>query len=100
MSKSELNNDGTVVPSDFPPVYSAHQHACLTLNMTDRLRLLRFPPAIIDVVRQAIMTSWRRGLQKEKQYAGAHEFKFSGNPWFGQGPESVESRIMMYVFIL
>jgi len=99
MSKSELNYDNTSVAAQFPPSYSLHQHACLTLNWTDRLRLIRFPVAIIDVVRQAILTSWHRGLQNEKSYAGAYEFKFSGNPWFGQGVEAVESRIMMYVVI-
>ncbi len=99
MSKEELNNANMSIAAQFPPAYSHYQHACLTLNLSDRLRLIRFPSAIIDIVRQAILASWHRGLQNEKQYAGAHEFKMSGNPWSGQGVEAVESRTMMYVFI-
>ncbi len=100
MSKNELNYANTGFTSQSPSSYSVHQHACITLNWTDRLRLIRFPLAIIDVVRQAILVSWRRGLQNEKLCAGAYEFKLSGNPWVGQGVEAVESRTMMYVFIL
>jgi len=100
MSKSELNYVNTGFAAQAPSSYSVHQHACLTLNLTDRLRLIRFPSAIIDVVCQAILVSWRRGLQGEKVYAGAYEFKLSGNPWAGQGVQAVESRTMMYVFIL
>lgn len=67
--------------------------------MTDRLRLIRFPQAIIGVVRQALLSSWPRGLQNERYYAGAYEFKLRGNPWRGQWVEAVESRIMMYGYI-
>ncbi|CAF4438706.1 unnamed protein product, partial [Adineta steineri] len=73
------------VVNGFPPAYSRHQHACLTLNMTDRLRLIQFPTTIIDIIRQTILTSWRQGIQKEKNYAGAYEFNFKGMPWYGQG---------------
>ncbi len=99
MSKSELNKASTGIISGYPTAYSRHQHACLTLNWSDRLRLIQFPAPIIGVVRQAILISWRSGIQKEKHYGGAHEFKVGGNPWFGQGVEAVESRILMYVFI-
>jgi hypothetical protein len=99
MSKSESKYAYTGIPDQLPPSYARHQHACLTLNWNDRLRLIRFPEPIIDTVRQAILTSWHRGLQNERPYAGAYEFKLSGNPWFGQGVEAVESRAMMYVLI-
>jgi hypothetical protein len=99
MSKSELNKPSTGIINGFPPAYSRDQHACLTLNRSDRLRLIRFPAAIIDAVRQAILATWRRGIQNEKHYGGAYEFKVGGNPWYGQGVEAVESRILMYVFI-
>jgi hypothetical protein len=95
MSKTEWNH-----PDDPPPAYSLHQHACITLNSSDRFRLIRFPPAIIDVIRQAIITSWPRGLQREEDYAGAYEFKLSGNPWWGQGDEATSSRVLMSFFFL
>jgi hypothetical protein len=99
MSKTRSDYANTDIAIQPPPSYALHQHACLTLNWTDRIRLIRFPPAIIDAVRQAIRVSWRRGLQNERMYAGAYEFKLAGNPWYGQGCEAVESRVMMYGFI-
>jgi hypothetical protein len=98
MSKNRSDYAKTDITVQPPPSYALHQHACLTLNRTDRIRLIRFPPAIIDVIRHAIQVSWRRGLQDEKSYAGAYEFKLASNPWMGQGCEAVESRFLMYVF--
>ncbi|KDQ10256.1 hypothetical protein BOTBODRAFT_136995 [Botryobasidium botryosum FD-172 SS1] len=63
--------------------------------MTDRLRLLHFPPQIINVVRDALKGSWKRGIQDERVYGGAHEFKMKGNPWEAQGNEAAPARIMV-----
>lgn len=81
--------------TETPPAYTSYQHACVTLNMSDRLRLIRFPQEIIDVVRQAITTSWPRGLNKEKHDTDFYEFKLHGNPWWGQGEEAISSRSLM-----
>ena len=37
----------------------------VTLNCTDRIRLIDFPPNVIVVVRELIVTQWPRGLQDE-----------------------------------
>ncbi|CAF0781562.1 unnamed protein product [Rotaria sp. Silwood1] len=95
MSKKEFNEIGITIANELPPGYALHQHACLTLNWNDRLRLIRFPATIISVVRQAIQASWSHGIQREKEYAGAYEFKLHGYPWHGQGSEAVESRVLM-----
>ncbi|CAF1260632.1 unnamed protein product [Rotaria sp. Silwood1] len=95
MSRNTLNKISTSLANNLPRDYSFHQHACITLNRSDRLRLIRFPAAIISVVRQAIQTSWPWGLQNEKEYASAYEFKLKGYPWHGQGSEAVEARAMM-----
>jgi hypothetical protein len=81
--------------ADDPPAYTCYQHACIALNMSDRLRLIRFPSETIDVIRQAIISSWPRGLNKEKQDGDCHEFKLHGNPWLGQGDEAVPCRVLM-----
>ncbi len=87
MSKNDL--------IEAPPVYTFYQHACITLNMSDRLRLIRFPQGIIDIVRQIIITSWSKCLNKEKQNIDFYEFKLNGNPWWGQGKEAISSRSLM-----
>ncbi|CAF0959263.1 unnamed protein product [Adineta steineri] len=78
-----------------PPAYSLHQHACISLNSSDCLRFIRFPRSVIDVLRQAIIESWLRGIQREEDYEDAHEFKLHGSPWWGQGDDAVPSRILM-----
>jgi len=81
--------------AEIPPAYTAYQHACLTLNLSDRLRLIRFPPSVIEIVRQAIVTSWPKGLHREKQEIDCYEFKLHGNPWWGQGEEAIASRVLV-----
>jgi hypothetical protein len=48
-------------------------------------------PQAVQAVRQAISTSWGT-ISRERDYYGSHEFKVVGNPWYGQGKESVRSR--------
>ncbi|KAG9224415.1 hypothetical protein CCMSSC00406_0009457 [Pleurotus cornucopiae] len=91
--------------------------ACMSMNSTDLLRLIQFPPEPAHIVRNgesfctlrlysfdridgliidtAITQSWPRGIKEERDYHGAHEFKLKGNPWSGQGSEAVPSRIFM-----
>ncbi|CAF2447633.1 unnamed protein product [Rotaria sp. Silwood2] len=95
MSKHEFIENSTAISNDLPSTNSTRHHACLTLDQSDRLRLIRFPATTIHIVRKAILASWPRGLQNEKEYAGAYEFKFCGYPWLGQGIEAVQSRVMM-----
>ncbi len=80
---------------DGSPAYKSYHHTCVILNMSDRLRLIRFPLKIIDVIREAIIISWPRGLNKEKQDIDFYEFKLHGNPWWSQRTEAVSSRILM-----
>ncbi|KAF8941045.1 hypothetical protein EDD21DRAFT_330398 [Dissophora ornata] len=64
---------------------------CITLNETDRIRLIDTPPELTRIIREIISTSWG-GIQHEREYHGAYEFKINGNPWQGQGFEAVKSR--------
>ncbi len=91
MSNTDLYN----VCDAPPPAYTRYQHACVSLNTSDRLRLMRFPSTIIDLIRQAIVTHWPRGLHKEKHEGDVYEFKLNGTPWWGHGDEAVLSRILM-----
>jgi hypothetical protein len=57
--------------------------ACISLNMTDRLRLIRFPSDQILRIEQAVRNSWAKGIQETRRYGVAHELKLKGNPWSG-----------------
>ncbi|CAF1277926.1 unnamed protein product [Adineta steineri] len=54
ISKNVSNN----IHVGLPPNYSAHQHVCITLFWTNRLRCFQFPLSIINAVRDAINASW------------------------------------------
>ncbi|KAG0225204.1 hypothetical protein B0O80DRAFT_458851 [Mortierella sp. GBAus27b] len=83
-----------------PPAYSKFSAAsyldapavcCITLNETDKIRLIGASPELVHHVRQGIATSWGT-IQRERDYYGAHEFKLLGTPWYGQGTEAVSAR--------
>lgn len=70
-------------------------HACLSLSRTDRIRLIKFPSSVTQVVKDAILRSWAKGIQAEKENAGSTEFQLRGNPWTGQGDEAIPAIYMM-----
>jgi len=62
--------------------------------------MIRFPLNVVMAVKGAIEANWPRGIQNEKEiFSGAYEFQLKGNPWSGQGDESVPARVLMCVFI-
>ncbi|KPV72706.1 uncharacterized protein RHOBADRAFT_46752 [Rhodotorula graminis WP1] len=71
----------------------APTYAALHLARSDRVRLIAFPPTVIQPVHDAITRSWALGIQ----HAGvsdpvSYEFKLRGNPWYGQAEQAVPSR--------
>ncbi|KDQ10254.1 hypothetical protein BOTBODRAFT_178287 [Botryobasidium botryosum FD-172 SS1] len=90
------HTQGSPASAEVVPSYTAYQHACLTLDARDCLRLIHFPPQITsEVVRDALKHSWKRGIQTERTYAESHEFKLCGYPWHGTGKDAVTTRTMM-----
>lgn len=78
----------------FPPATSEGIQVCsISLNMTDRIRLIGVID-VIDSMRTAIINSWG-AIQNESNYYGAYEFKVKGYPWHGQGEDSVKSRRLL-----
>lgn len=70
------------------------QICTISLNRTDRLRLIDVPYAIIEPMRIAISNSWGY-IQNEREYHGTYEFKLTGRPWCGQGHDAVRSRQLL-----
>ncbi len=62
--------------------------ASLSLHMSDRLRLVQFPPDDVSAVRDVLRGVWRDGIQAERPYSVSHEFKLRGRPWSGSGTGS------------
>jgi hypothetical protein len=60
--------------------------------------MIKFPPLVVAAVRTAIEVTWPRGIQNERELSGAFEFQLKGNPWSGQGDDSIPARMLMCVF--
>ncbi|KAG0032468.1 hypothetical protein BGZ81_010815 [Podila clonocystis] len=88
--------------ADQPPSYSmltaTHMEATrvcvITLNESDKIRLIATPLELVSAVRQAIYNGWGK-IQREQDYAGAHEFKLDEYPWRGDGKQSVMCRRLL-----
>jgi len=55
--------------------------ACITLNMTDRIRFINFPPSDVEILRDHVQRAWQKGIQDFRTYGQAKEIKLNGNPW-------------------
>jgi hypothetical protein len=69
--------------------------ACVSLNETDKLRLIGFPDHVQGAIESAIQTGWCSGLQRKQNYGDSIEYKLKGNFLLGQGSEAVPSRRFM-----
>jgi len=72
----------------------------LGLNSRDQLRVIaktkdRFFNNVVDSLREVIKKHWHRGLQDEWAGSRGHIFKFKGSPWWTDGAETVETRIVV-----
>lgn len=97
---SELEKGGKAANYSTPaqaPSYTPFrtQFASISLHRSDRLRTINFSQTDIDAIREVIKGSWGRGIQEERKYSVSYEFKLRGNPWYGQGPEAITSRVLV-----
>ena len=76
---------------------------CLAPGGYDKLILLKHNSSHIEVIKEAIATAWRPGIQRQKtvQSCGEdlEEIKVNGNPWFSSGEESTGARHLLGVII-
>ncbi|TKA70579.1 hypothetical protein B0A49_04389 [Cryomyces minteri] len=102
-SHEKPSADSAMEKTVAPPSYIAEANtspscttfASVSLHMSDRLRLLRFPPTHIQAITRTIQSSWGQGIQIESNYYGAHEFKLHGRPWDGKGSQADGARVLM-----
>jgi hypothetical protein len=74
--------DTSTQPSNFAPNPAFRTtFACVSMHMTDRIRLLRFPARDVQLIQDIIRHAWPRGIQNTRVYDAANEIKLYGNPW-------------------
>jgi hypothetical protein len=74
---------------------------CVSLNETDKIRLIDYNPGLEQQVRMAIMQTWPKGIQMESEYFSSHQFKLKGYPFqnFDSSSDHVYACVLM-IFIL
>jgi hypothetical protein len=78
--------------AELPPPAFYTNFASVSLHMSDRIRLMQFPPDVCAAVRQNINVSWPNGIQAEREYYGSLEFKMKGYPWSPVGEDAIFAR--------
>lgn len=69
--------------------------ACLSLNMTDRIRLIDFPEPEVAAVLEIAKANWEKGIQRFEPYGGADEIKLAGFAWSENHTGRDPARILM-----
>jgi hypothetical protein len=64
----------------------------ISLNRTDRVRLIGVDENVIEAVRQTIISNWKGGEPETRDYFGAFEFKLRGTPFCCSGYDAVAAR--------
>ncbi|CAH0027539.1 unnamed protein product [Clonostachys rhizophaga] len=75
------SHQSVVQPQHVQPNAFRTQLACVTLNLGDCVRFIRFPPEVVGTMQGVINTTWPKGIQAVRDYAGSREFKLHGYPW-------------------
>ncbi|VUC25596.1 unnamed protein product [Clonostachys rosea] len=57
------------------------QLACVTFSLGDCIRFIRFPPDVVGTMQGILGSTWPKGIQDVRDYAGSREFKLHGYPW-------------------
>ncbi|RNA31790.1 hypothetical protein BpHYR1_049176 [Brachionus plicatilis] len=72
---------------------------CLSLNESDKIRLINGDFGLASDVKEAVLNGWHKGIQKESDYFGSYQIKLNGNPFSTFGSDKVYTCAMM-TFIL
>lgn len=99
MAKAEDEEYSDHASSSSPPPYQtslySSKFAVISMNMTDRLRLIQFPPADIARIQELVRRAWPGGIQDSRTYNVAHELKLKGHPWTSNSGSRNFMRILL-----
>lgn len=77
------NNDKKLHPSRQDASHT--KLACLSLHMSDRIRLLNFHPEHIRIITDVVRANASKGVQDVRLYDESTEIKLGGYPWMRGG---------------
>lgn len=71
----------------------------MSLNQGDKIRIIDDKCDFGAIVRDCLAKNWIKGIQAEKEYFSAYEFKLNGNPFLGNSQELVDFNIFVLVLL-
>ncbi|KAF4943497.1 hypothetical protein FGADI_13373 [Fusarium gaditjirri] len=77
-----------------PPIFKT-QFACMTFNMSDRIRLIKFTEEEVSGIKEVVAARWPPGLVSVKPYGESMEFWLRGRPWSHRSGGNDDSRRLM-----
>ncbi|KAF9362008.1 hypothetical protein BGX34_006788 [Mortierella sp. NVP85] len=72
----------------------------VSFNRSDRIRVIsQQPPQVasrmMELIKQAVASQWKYGIQAEQDYCGAAEIKLQGNPFNAKRSEAIYARMLL-----
>jgi hypothetical protein len=105
MSTSKATEVPTEMPEKIPdlppsfqetmassPLIFKTQFACMTFNMSDRIRLINFTEAEASGIKEVVTARWSLGLVHVKPYGESMELWLRGRPWSHRAGGNDDSR--------
>uniref|UniRef100_A0A914W883 Uncharacterized protein n=1 Tax=Plectus sambesii TaxID=2011161 RepID=A0A914W883_9BILA len=71
----------------------------LSLNASDRIRLIDCPEPVVETVGRCINQYWPDGIQETRQYEHCVEYKLKGYPWHSYGDDAINSRFLITLIL-
>eukprot|EP00794_Sanderia_malayensis_P017978 gene17978-19775_t len=80
---------------------TAAQVFCLSLNETDKIRLINAPENVVTALRGEVGRTWLFGVSRERNDQACFEMKLNKNPWsYGiNGHDGLHGRVMLSYLI-
>jgi hypothetical protein len=83
------------------PNYAAGEtrFCMLSLNCSDRIRLIDCPQEVVDAVGRCINQYWPGGIQDTRLHERCVEYKLRGYPWHSHGDDAINSRFLITLIL-
>jgi hypothetical protein len=72
-------------PKDTKATLFQTRFAFITINERDKVRFIGFSDEDVAAIRPVFIKAWPKGIQAERKYGRAQEFKLGGYPWGSEG---------------
>uniref|UniRef100_A0A914WAG5 Uncharacterized protein n=1 Tax=Plectus sambesii TaxID=2011161 RepID=A0A914WAG5_9BILA len=71
----------------------------LSLNASNRIRLIDCPQPVVDTVGRCINQYWPGGIQDTQHCEHSVEYKVGGDPWLSDGDDAINSRYLITLIL-